>query len=217
MFINKEELERRRKEGNNLIQRISVKNDREVTGPIAELDTTKFRNDGTPCDRPRLDGDLRAIVAATAMIAGPKAAAEIGGVSESYAAVLGRGDFARQDTINPEERERRNQELRDRIYDGLGKIRDVAQIKLLKVLKLINNENLEAIAPKDRARLAAQMANQLSGIVDRTINKGEHGGVNNSAHLHLYAPERRPLEAFTIKTVNPISEESKSNGISSAE
>ena len=204
MFIDKAELDRRKQEENNLTIRMKIPPASGVDGKVAELDTTKFKANGTA----RKDNniimppDLRALVAATAIVAGPEVAAEIGECSPGYAAVLARGEYSQ--ASDPEEREKRNQELRDSIYESLGKIRARAQHKLFKVLKLINDESLAAIPDKDKARLAAQMANQLSGVIDRTINKGDPGSGERTSHLHLYAPEQRPLAAFDIKRVNQL-------------
>jgi hypothetical protein len=201
MFINKEELENRRREENNLVQRIKVGNtSSDETSAVHKLDTSRFKNDGTERACPVLSDDLRAVVAAASIMAGPKVAAEIGGVSEGYAEVLARGEYS--SAKDPEERERRNNELKESIYRGLSEIRIKASEKLMLALDLINTDTLEAIQPKDKARLAAQMANQLSGVIDRTINKGENLNDNRSTHLHLYAPERRPISAFQIKSIN---------------
>lgn len=203
MFINKEELERRRLHENNLIERMRVPTagDLPADSVVGKLDTSKFKSDGTNREHPLYDDETRALAGALTVAHGAKTASEITGVSEGHAKVLARGEYST--AIDPEEREKRNQVLRDNIYEGLGKIRGKAQQKLMKVLNLINNENLDAIPDKDKARLAAQMANQLSGVIDRTINKGEHLHDGRSTHLHLYAPERRPLAAFEIKTINP--------------
>lgn len=203
MFISKVELEQRRQEENNLVERMKVPHATEIGGPIVALDTSKFRKNGTEREVALLTPDLRAVVAAATIMAGAKAGAEIGNVSETYASVLARAEYPRNEDMDPEKRELRNSQLRESIYRGLGEIRDKAQLKLMKVLDLINDDTLECIPDHQKARLAAQMANQLSGVIDRTIIKGgNEGGI--SSHLHLYAPEQRPLAAFEIKRINPL-------------
>ncbi len=212
MFISKDELDRRKEESNNLTARMKVPS--EVVGPNIHLDTSKFKNDGTQRSMPVYSPEIRALAAATTIIAGPEAAHEITGVSVGHAKVLARGEYS--SALDPEQRDKRNQDLKDSIYEGLGRIRGKASRKLMKVLNLINDETLENIPEKDKARIAAQMANQLSGVIDRTINKGESTDAGRSAHLHLYSPEQRPLAAFDIKRINPP-EDKSANATSSTE
>lgn len=209
MFISKQELDKRASIDHDVVARLKMHDEVmpvDPSSPVVTFDTARFRKDGSTTDKPLLDDDTRAVVGAVCIIAGPEAAAEIGGVSPGYAKVLGRAGFGSH-ISDPEERLARNQKIRDSIYAGLSKVRDAAQDKILLALELISPENLEQIAPKDRARLAAQMANQLSSVIDRTINKGEHLHDERTSHLHLYAPERRPLDAFNVKYVNQLPSE----------
>ena len=209
MFIKNTDLKSRLDPANNLIKRLRIADSTPVTGKVAELDTMRFKNDGTPTDKGLMDMELRSVVAAATIIAGPAAGAEIGECSESYAEVLARGEYS--SAKDPEQREKLNNELREGIYQGLSRVRERAQKKLMLVLKMIDADNLEAISPKDRARLAAQMANQLSSVIDRTIQKDGGLSQTSNTHLHLYAPERRPLAAFDIKRINQDAN-AKSNG-----
>ena len=95
------------------------------------------------------------------------------------------------------------EEVRSGIYAALESIRETARQKLIMALGLIDEETLEAIPAKDRAKIGAQIANQLSGVIDRTIEKSSLQ-VDNSktAHLHLYSPEIRPMDRFNVKRVN---------------
>jgi hypothetical protein len=216
MFISKEELDKRSSIDHDVVSRLKLHDETsppDPNGPGVRLDTTRFRKNGTTTNMPLLDDDMRAVVGAACIVAGPEVAAEIGNVSERYAALLGRPGGFGEHITDPEERLARNQKIRDSIYQGLSKVRDAAQDKIILALGLIDEESLQAIAPKDRARLAAQMANQLSSVIDRTINKGEHLHDERTSHLHLYAPERRPLDAFNVKIVNQMPLElEKDNG-----
>lgn len=217
MFISREELDKRASLDHDVISRLKLHDEVSPVSPDSKavsFDTARFRKDGSARDKPLLDDDMRAVVAATCIVAGPEAAAEVGNVSPGYASVLARVGI--RELADPEERLARNQKIRDSIYAGLSRVRDAAQDKILLALNLISEENLEHIAPKDRARLAAQMANQLSSVIDRTINKGEHLHDERTSHLHLYAPERRPLDAFNVKYVNQLPSDG-SNGTDSAD
>ena len=211
MFIDVAELKRRRDESNNLVERMNVCSP--VEPSKIPLDTSKFKNDGTQRAIPQFDDDTRALIGVSAIAVGPEKTSEIFGVSKSYATVLGRGNYS--SAKDDEERQRRNQELKDAIYDGLAKIRDAAREKLMLALEGIDEVAITNIKPTDKAKVLANVANQLSAVIDRTINKGEHlKGDDRSSHLHLYAPETRPLAAFTIKRINPLpQEEGQSNGI----
>lgn len=210
MFIDVAELKRRRDESNNLVERMNVAS---VVAPSSiPLDTNKFKNDGTAREKPLMDNAERAVVAATTIALGSEKASEIFGVSRSYATVLAKGEYST--AKDDEERQRRNQELKDAIYDNLTRIRETAQLKLMLALDGIDEESIQNIKPTDKAKILANVANQLSAVIDRTINKAEGlRGEEKSTHLHLYAPETRPLAAFTIKRINgPVAEEGVSNG-----
>jgi len=216
MFISRAELERRKSSEHNVAERLKMTLPAEpAASPITGFDTSQFRRDGSHTDRPLLTNEMRALVACTAIVAGNEVAAEVGNVSPQYAEVLARAEYPRN-LADPEEREKRNAELRDMIYKGLSEIREKAQSRLLAALDLINEESLENIPVKDKAKIAANIANQLSSVIDRTINKGEHIHAGASTHLHLYAPERRTIDAFDIKRINAMPTESE-NAQSSAE
>jgi hypothetical protein len=218
MFISKEELDQRRSESFNLVERIHPKNDGAPSVKVASFDPSRFKNDGTQRATQRLSPEMRAVVAAAAIISGPEVAAEIGDVSVGYAEVLARGEYNNSGK-SPEDREARNQILRDGIYEALGNIREKAREKLLKVLDIIDEDALENIPNRERAKVAAQMANHLSGVIDRTINKGEHLHDSRSSHLHLYAPERREVSDFKVKVINqlPDANPEEANATSSSE
>lgn len=221
MFISKAELDKRSSIDHDVVSRLHLHDQTSpvrADSPVVRFDATRFRKNGTTTDMPILDDDMRAVVGAACIVAGSKVAAEIGNVSEGYAALLARpGGFGKH-IDDPEERLARNQKIRDSIYTGLSKVREAAQDKILLALNLIDEESLQAIQPKDRARLAAQMANQLSSVIDRTINKGEHLHDERTSHLHLYAPERRPLDAFNVKIVNQqVLDQDKANGNGTAD
>jgi len=205
MFISKEELDQRRSESFNLVERIHPKNDAAPPVKVAAFDPSRFKNDGTQREKHLLTPEMRAVVAAAAIISGPEVAAEIGDVSVGYAELLSRGEYNNSGKT-PEDREARNQILRDGIYEALGNIREKAREKLLKVLDIIDEDALENIPNRERAKVAAQMANHLSGVIDRTINKGEHLHDSRSSHLHLYAPERREVSDFKVKVINQLPE-----------
>lgn len=197
MFIDKDELTRRLHAENNLVERLA-------STPIvpieAPLDTKKFTNTGLAREVPAFTPEERALIGATTLAVGAEVASDTFGVSKSYAKVLARGTYSQ--ATDPEERERRNQELKDNIYEGLAVIRERAREKLMMALEGIDEEALSNIKASDRAKILANVSNQLSSVIDRTINKGEHLTDGRSTHLHLYAPEVRPLSAFTIKTIN---------------
>jgi len=218
MFISKEELDQRRSESFNLVERIRPQNDGVAVGKTASFDPSRFKLDGTSRSNTRLTPEMRAVVAAAAIVSGAEVAAEIGDVSVGYAEVLARGEYNNSGK-SPEDREARNQILRDGIYEALGNIREKAREKLLKVLDIIDADALENIPNRERAKVAAQMANHLSGVIDRTINKGEHLHDSRSSHLHLYAPERREVSDFKVKVINQLPEANveESNATSSSE
>jgi hypothetical protein len=205
MFIDVAELKRRRDESNNLVERLNVASP--VPASSIPLDTSKFKQDGTHREVPAFDSNTRALIGVSAIAVGPEKTSEIFGVSKSYAQVLGNGNYS--SAKDDEERERRNQELKDAIYDGLANIREAAREKLMLALSSLDEEAIEHIKPTDRAKVLAGIANQLSAVIDRTINKGEGlRDAGKSTHLHLYAPETRPLAAFTIKRINSPVEDS---------
>ena len=206
MFIDKQELERRREAEHNLVARMNVPTP--IDPKEIPFDASRFRDDGTA--KTCRDNEERALIGAASIAIGSAKAAEIFDVSQDYAKILARGEATRSN--NPEERAKQNQELRDKIYEGLTSIRENAQKKLLMALEHINEQTLEQIPDRDKAKISANIANQLSSVIDRTINKGEHLIDQRSAHVHLYAPETRPISAFTVKNVNKPLDEGNGNG-----
>jgi hypothetical protein len=211
MFIDVKELARRKEESNNLIERMSVAPSEPIDVP---LDTSKFKKDGTNRKTPEYSPEQRALIGVSAIALGPKKAAEVLDVSESYAKVLARGSYST--ALDPEERDRRNQELKDAVYEGLASIREKAREKLMMALDGIDEVSLGAIKGSDKAKVLANISNQLSSVIDRTINKGEHLHDSRSTHLHLYAPETRPITAFTIKRIGGNTD-SEATGSSNAQ
>ena len=207
MFISKEELEERRAASNNLVERMNASHSGGEVNEIP-IDTSQFRTNGTQTNRPTYSMEQRALIGVSTIAVGAEKTSEIFGVSESYAKVLSKGAYSgKQD---PEAREKANQELKDAIYEGLRSIRDKATAKLMMALEGIDESSIEAISLKDRAKTLANVANQLSSVIDRTINKGE-AGIASTHHLHLYAPEVRPLAAFNIKRIGESQSESEAN------
>lgn len=206
MFIDQAEFDRRREESNNLVERIRVppSPDIDENHPVTKLDTSRFRKDGLLTEKPVLSGDLRVLVGVVARAAGSEVAAEIGNCSPGYASMLSRGEYNNDALMmTAEHRQLEQQKLRDSIFRGLAEVREAAREKLLMALGLIDESTLANIPEKDKARIAANIANQLSAVIDRTINKGEDPSGARNTHLHLYAPEKRALADFDIKTVNP--------------
>lgn len=211
MFIDLKELRERTSKENSLIERLKVENKSEPSPEIKNFDPKKFNQSGIvrenwldpseANEKRETSLNERALIGATSLAIGSPKTAEIFGISKQYASMLSRGQMNGNTHGNPEEREKYNQELKDRIYEGLAAIRDKARAKLLMALEGIDEAALENIPIKDRAAKLANVANQLSSVIDRTINKGEHLTDGRSSHLHLYAPESRPLAAFTIKRV----------------
>jgi hypothetical protein len=183
-FISKEELEKRLSETENLCARL------EVSAPKKYLDTSKFNGNGLETKQKEYSAAQRAIMGAVGLTVGYDKAAEALGVSESAIK-----DAAKQNYADEEN----NEHLRGMIYEELTTIRQEAREKLSLCLGLINEESLKLIPDKDRAKTAAQMANQLSNVIERTIHKSPQ--MASTSHLHLYAPEQRTIQAFTIKQI----------------
>ena len=195
MFISADELERRSQAENNLILRLEIP---EASPPEikATVDRSQFAKDGTLAERPVYTTEQRILIGATSRMVGKEQAAEIFGVNPHVVGALAQENYNKTQDAD---------EVRKGIYAALESIRESAREKLVLALGLISQETLDAIADKDKARTAAQVANQLSAIVDRTIEKaGLHVDNSKTAHLHLYSPEVRALEKFNIKRVNSI-------------
>lgn len=176
-------------ESENLVKRLSV-NDEVI--PERPLDKAIFTNAGVITGRPLYSDEQKAVIAATAIATSTKTATEVFDVSSSLVDRV-KKDFL-SDTPSSEK-------LRQSIYEELSGIRAAAKEKLLKALDLVNDNTLEAIPEKDRAKLGADIANKLSSVIERTIQRVPTN-LDSSSHLHLYAPEQRELAAFEIKTVN---------------
>lgn len=187
MFIKADELERRREESNNLVERMGLRLD--VIEPVVDrpvFDAKRFDQDGAT--KSGMPFEEKVVVGVAAQVIGPAKTAEIFGVSPSYATMLGKDKH-------------KDEDLKRAIYAGLEMIREAAREKLLMALEGINPESLAAIKAGEKAKVSAQIANQLSSVIDRTIDKMPEG-TERTTHLHLYAPETRPLAAFTIKRIN---------------
>jgi hypothetical protein len=211
MFIKKEELDKRLSANRNLLERL-----KKESVHVTEHDKTRFKKNGeAKAHKQSLTLDEKALIATTALLSTQRTAAEVFDVSPDTAHRLANGE--NQSIINEEEREMRNAQLRDAIYSQLNNIREAAREKLIQVLGLINDETLTVIPDKDKAKSASVMANQLSAVIDRTIQKGSQLQGERSAHLHLYAPELRPVEAFTIKNINQVPSPKESISISREE
>lgn len=72
---------------------------------------------------------------------------------------------------------RPDEELKKKIDDNLGQVRDTAMVKLMLSLGMIDNNKLEKCKAPDLARVASSMA----GIIERTLpkSKEEIAGKNN--------------------------------------
>jgi hypothetical protein len=193
MFITSDELERRCQAENNLILRLEIP----ASDPPeikATVDRKRFAKDGTITEQPVYTTGERILIGTATKMVGPTQAAEIFGINKSLAGALASEDYDKTKDAD---------QVRSGIYAALESIRESARVKLELALGLINEETLQAIADKDKARSAAQIANQLSAIVDRTIEKaGLHVDNSKTAHLHLYSPEIRTMDRFAIKKVN---------------
>lgn len=223
MFINKDELSRRRDESNNLMERMN----NPAPPPAREIpfDSSFFHPSGIAKDNARTLEE-KAVIGAAGIVLGNQVAAEIFDVSPKYVSVVKSGMAGGN---NDEDREKRSRKLKELIYEGLQVIRETSSEKLLLALENINKDTLGAIKNSEKAKVSANIANQLSSVIDRTIDKGEGLlDAGRTSHLHLYAPESRPLASFTIKRINiessiesgkviDINPEDKSNAISSSE
>lgn len=217
MFIDSEELARRKEESNNLTERMKVPS--EPTVREIPFDSTRFHPSGIARNNDAARTlEEKAVIGVTAIALGNKQAAEIFDVSPEYANVVKRGIAG---GASPEDREIRSKKLKEMIYEGLQIIREKSSEKLLMALDNINEASLAAIKASEKAKVSANIANQLSSVIDRTIDKGEGLlDAGRTSHLHLYAPESRPLTSFTIKRINvgeSSTDEGKSNAISSIE
>lgn len=198
-FITPEELTARLKDDWNLVKRLDLPVSPENKSEIV-FDESKFKVSGETRERKLYSNGLRALIAATAISDSPQKAAEIFECSEAYAQALTRGEYSK--AKDPVKQEESNRKLKAEIYEELSIIRDTARVKLMAALNLINEDSLQAIPDKDKVRIAAQVANQLSGVIERTIEKSDRFSDVKEAHLHLYAPENRPMSEFTVKTIN---------------
>lgn len=211
MFIDKEELDRRKEESNNLMRRL--KNPEPAPCKEIPFDSTMFHPSGIARENAR-SLEEKAVIGVTAIALGNQQAAEIFDVSPGYVGIVKKGIAGGYDS---EDREKRSKKLKELIYEGLQIIREKSSEKLLLALDNVNEDTLKAIKPSEKAKVSANIANQLSSVIDRTIDKGEGLlDAGRTSHLHLYAPESRPLASFNIKRIN-ISEEpeDKANAISS--
>lgn len=203
-FINKDELNKRLSEDRNLRKRLRIAD--ENRPPERAIDEATFKRDGTLTRLPKYDENARALIGATAIAVGVSKAAEIFDVSVGLARDLGKGVETRKPLDDPEAEDARKANLQKRIYEELSIIRSAAKEKLLLALDKIDETSLQLIPDKDKALKSAQIAGHLSSIIDRTIQK-DHAGGSASAHLHLYAPEQRPIAAFDIKRVGDAESE----------
>lgn len=183
----------------NLVNRLQGDLSSGKSEPEVPFDSGKFKIDGTLRENPAFPSGLKAVIAAAALMSTPKQAAEAFNCSAGYASELARGNGSHVIDLN--KREDANAKLRQDIYDALGTIRSDAQSRLLKVLGLIDEENLGKIPDKDKARIAATMANQLAGVIDKTIEKSAHVADSRSAHLHLYSPQQRETAEYKKVTI----------------
>ena len=193
MFINLDEFERRRMAENNLVLRLEIPEENEPREIKAPVDRKKFTLSGVQTGQAYYTTEEKILIGTTAQLLGPKAAGEILDVNPKVAGSLGMENYKAKDA----------DEVRAGIYAALESIRETARQKLIMALGLIDEETLEAIPIKDRAKIGSQIANQLSGVIDRTIEKaGLHLDNSKTAHLHLYSPEIRAMDQFQIKRVN---------------
>lgn len=217
MFIDKDELDRRKDESNNLMVRLNTPN----PDPPREIpfDVGMFSKDGIPKEN-GLTIEEKAVIGASAIAIGTAKTAEVFDIPPHYVSAIKNGVAGGYDA---EDREKRSKKLKELIYEGLQIIREKSSEKLLMALDNINEDTLKAIKASEKAKVSANIANQLSSVIDRTIDKGEGLlDAGRTSHLHLYAPESRPLASFTIKRINIESSienhpEDKSNAISSSE
>ena len=185
---------------NNLILRLEIPDEAAAKEIKAPIDRKKFAKNGTQTEQPRYTTEEKVLIGTTAQLLGPKATAEILDVNPAIATSLGMENYRGKDS----------EQVRAGIYAALESIRETARQKLIMALGLIDEETLEAIPAKDKAKLGAQIANQLSGVIDRTIEKaGLHLDNSKTAHLHLYSPEIRAMDQFNIKRVNGNGESAK--------
>lgn len=199
MFIKADELERRREESNNLVERMGLARSVapcEVDRPV--FDPKRFDNDGAAKEGRTFEE--KALIGVTSQLLGPAKAAEIFDVKPSYASMMAKP---------------KDEDLKKAIYAGLEIIREAAREKLLMALEGINQETMDAIKKGEKAKVSAQIANQLSSVIDRTIDKLPEGN-EKTTHLHLYAPETRPLAAFTIKRINQVNPDGEANQVSAS-
>jgi hypothetical protein len=211
MFIDKDSLRDRLDESNNLMKRLKTPEPE----PAKEIpfDSTMFHPSGIARENAR-SLEEKAVIGSAAIVLGNQAAAEIFDVSPGYVSVVKKGLAGGYDS---EDREKRSKKLKELIYEGLQIIREKSSEKLLLALDNVNEDTLKAIKPSEKAKVSANIANQLSSVIDRTIDKGEGLlDAGRTSHLHLYAPESRPLASFNIKRINVESlPEDKANAISS--
>lgn len=209
MFITSDELERRSQAENNLILRLEIPESAPPASPkLPPIDRKKFAPNGTLTERPIYTTEEKVLIGTTSQLLGARAAAEIFDVPQRYTEIVGSEKYQTKDS----------EAVRTGIYLALETIRESAREKLLMALGLIDNETLALIPDKDKARTAAQIAHQLSGVIDRTIEKSAMQ-VDNSktAHLHLYSPEIRAIDKFNIKRVNTPSQQVDQNAESLSE
>lgn len=188
-------MESRLSDRNNLINRLTASK----PAVKAELDTKKFKTDGTPRDVPLISEEQKAAIGTLAIIEGAKEAAAQFKVSPATASKFAAGIAGEtKDLIKNEER---NAHLRSEIYNNLGEVREKARLKLMDVLDKIEPKDIDALQPAARLNTAANVAAKLSAVIDKTIEKGANFADQRSAHLHLYAPEQKAKETYTIKSV----------------
>lgn len=173
----------------------------EGDGVTAEkLDRLLNPSSGRPY-RVRSKEEMGAIAVSGILLGSARQAAELHGVNAHSAADYqggftssSNGPHAHVDGTTP------NKQLQQIIKDNQTEIVNIAQRKLKKVLNLMTDEKLAAVAKvTDLSKIARDMSMVVEKATPKEVGSGNH------AHFHIYRPELKGEDHYeVVETSGPI-------------